>query len=310
MSASTPSSAAAAATKGELPPPPVNNEAMFRRIQIVSLGSTIGSDDRAIPEEAYPCFLDESKNILYRVTVPDEELTGCDVVDVLRDPDWRARVPKAGGVYFIVTDEPVLHCLHSGDRKIPRASDEMIGAVPGGPAFQVVYNGISDDLRARVADHLLRPDARGAPGSMSAISVDLHFHDASAARRGAGAAGGQDSHAKLAWAEGGGRRCKLPKMLALADGAEPRRYTRPVSREDALRRLHLSAAELERAARHGADDVLRFKNGIAVSAEKHSNYRWLFVFVVCQNHLMRGYLETRWRELHGVPLLCSYIKGR
>lgn len=67
-------------------------------------------------------------------------------------------IPKVGGVYFIVTNEPVNHTFHC--HKLP---------IPIGDGYEIIYNGTAQDLRDRAKKHLMRTVSKG----MSGISMDI-----------------------------------------------------------------------------------------------------------------------------------------
>ena len=228
-----------------------------------------------------PAFVDEKSKKVFMVDIPTHTLEGIQKVQMTQ-PRGRAAapiesIPKSAGCYWIYTDEPVRHCLNAA-KKVPSKLED---------GSMVVYNGVTTNLYQRAKEHMLR--STGLYGEMSGIAVDLICE---APRE------GRSSHAKCAWAPGSR---KLPKVF------KDDKYVRPTSKEDVLSTLHLSAAE---KAYLRDTEVVCFKNGINVNDAKHKRFKWYFCWVECPDDNLRGYIERKWRESHGVPVLCSYTSGR
>ncbi len=229
-----------------------------------------------------PAFLDEKTSTVFTIEIPSISLEGVSSVQINQRVRGRGAqpvegIPKTAGCYWVYTDEPVNHCLNAA-KKNPSRMDS--GCV-------VVYNGVTTNLQSRAKEHLLRES--GLYGEMSGLGVDLICEAPKE---------GRSSHAKCAWAPSSR---KLPKVLI--DGA----YVRPRTKDDVLKSLHLSAAERKYLEEN---DVVCFKNGINAREPKHMRFKWYFGWVECPDDNLRGYIERKWRETHGVPVLCSYTAGR
>jgi len=223
-----------------------------------------------------PCFLDENTGKVYTVQIPNKSLTGlrASVIKTIEDLE---SIPKTEGNYWIMTNEPVNHCLHAGinySKKLPSG-------------YQIVYNGITGGLRGRAKEHLLRKDIKASFGSQSGISIDI-LQIAPTTK---------SSHVKTVW----GKKRKIPKILV--NGS----YIRPKTKEDMIKGLHIDTNELSFIT---DKDEIYFRNGIDVRKEKHTPYNWIYVFAPISNGNLRDHIEIKWRELHGTPVLCTYKKGR
>jgi len=224
-----------------------------------------------------PAFYDPKTKTTYTISVPDVKLTGLSSVQV-SDTTALSDIPAKGGCYWIATNAPITHCLNSG-KKIPLADDD---------GFTVVYNGVcSTSLRKRVQEHLLRTS--GLYGEMSGLSVDLICQPPRP---------GKGSHAKCAWTARGR---KLPRLY-IDD-----KWNLVAEKQVVVDTLFLTDEEREYL---GNNDVVYFKNGINVADAKHRDFVWKVFWCTCEDNTMRGFIETSWRKLHGVPQLCSYISGR
>lgn len=222
-----------------------------------------------------PCFYDETRNTVIKIQIPDASLHGLPSVRIESEENV-VNIPNVEGNYWILTDEPVNHCLHSG-KSCPTKLDN---------GLTVVYNGVSSCLRDRSKEHLLREDSKGGFGAQSGISLDILKDDPSG-----------KSHAKCMWAP----KKKLPKVLIGGT------YKKPSSKNEVIGYLNLSEEEKEYA---NSTDELYFKNGINVMDAKHKPYQWIFVFAAIPEHSIRDFVENEWRKMNGVPVLCSYTSGR
>lgn len=243
---------------------------------------TIALDGSPLPSFAAcePCMFDATTHKVYRVQIPDAGLHHLPRV-LIRDAEDLKAIPCTGGNYWILTDEPIHHCLNRASKHPP---------VSNTGTLRVVYNGVSSEsLQGRAKEHLLREDAKGGFGSMSGISVDLQRTPATT----------KVSHAKCMWHT---EPKKIPGFLTT-----PHRLT---DREAVLATIHLSEAERAWIATQPADAPLYFKNGIDVRNDKHQPYTWYFVFAALDNHSLRDYVEIEWRRRYGLPILCSYMSGR
>jgi hypothetical protein len=245
---------------------------MALTIEKLTLSSS--SDERI--SKCVPCFYDEAKNEIIMIQIPDAALSGLTSIHIEKEEDL-ASIPNTPGNYWILTNEPVNHCLHAG-KKCPKM-------LPSG--LSVIYNGVSGTLQSRAKEHLLREDSKGGFGAQSGISLDL-MKEIPAKKA---------SHAKCIWAENK----KMPKVLIKGV------YKKPLTKTEVIDAVNLSVEEKEIARNK---DELYFKNGINVKDVKHTAYKWIFVFVPISVHSIRDYVENEWRNIHGVPVLCSYTSGR
>jgi hypothetical protein len=241
---------------------------MLSRISLSSLSESV-------LKRSVPCFFDESTNTFFQIDIPDETVSSIPRICVKNESDV-ACIPPVAGNYWILTNEPILHCFHSGNRNVP----------PFQNGLRVVYNGVTTNLQNRAREHLLRLDEKGGGGSQSGISVDLLRVPE-----------GNPSHVKCAWSSTGKR--KLPKLFVHNS------YVPLTKKEDLFGTF--SDEEKEFAL---TSNTLYFKNGIHVSSRKHSPYAWIFAYAPISVPNVRDYVENAWRDAHGVPILCSYLSGR
>lgn len=264
-----------------------------------------------------PCFYDTVQGLVHRIEVPNASLDGLDYVDVkgndgndVKGEADQMTVPAQPGNYWILTNEPVRHCLHAGKHVPQTIEDGLPNGLPNGlqhNGLTVVYNGVSGNLRIRMKEHLLRPDAKGGFGSQSGISLDLLLQ---------GSVVG--SHAKCLWSNTHSK--KVPKIwnsnsvlsksggTSGTSGLSKGTFTRSATKDELLRALPLSLEERTYAAACTGDIYL--KNGIHTGDAKHAAYIWRFVYAPVRDHAVRDYVEDQWRQLYGVPVLCSYLSGR
>jgi hypothetical protein len=235
----------------------------------------LSSLSESVLKRSVPCFFDEYTNTFFHIDIPDETVSSIPRICVKNENDV-ASIPPVGGNYWILTNELILHCFHSGNRKVPLFQNGL----------RVVYNGVTTNLQNRAREHLLRPDEKGGSGSQSGISVDVLCVPE-----------GNPSHVKCAWSSTGKR--KLPKVFVNNS------YV-PLTKKDDLFGT-FSENEKEFAL---TSNTLYFKNGIHVSSAKHSPYGWFFAYAPISVPNVRDYVENAWRDAHGVPILCSYLSGR
>lgn len=252
---------------------------------------TLGNSDHGISlNGCEPCLLDPKTRKVYQIAVPGTDLRGLHWVHMRGLEDAKA-IPRLGGNYWIVTNEPIVHCLNGASHVRPAPFDLE------GQHVRVVYNGVSSDsLQSRAKEHLLREDGRGGFGSMSGISVDIQRQPVKEGRT--------QSHAKCLWHP---ETKKIPYIYTGEPGAKPQQI---VDRGALLAALPLSVTEREHIAGIPVDAPVYFKNGIDVRDAKHCEYVWYFVFAPLDNHSMRDFVEIEWRRRHGMPPLCSYVSGR
>lgn len=238
------------------------------RISLSSLSDTV-------LKRSIPCFFDACTNTFFHIDIPDETVSTIPHICVKTESDI-VSIPHVGGNYWILTNEPISHCFHSGNRNVPIVQNGL----------RVVYNGVTTNLQNRAREHLLRPDTKGGGGSQSGISVDLLCLPQN-----------NTSHIKCAWSSTGKR--KVPKVFVNNS------YV-PLTKKDDLFST-FSEEEKEFAL---TSDTLYFKNGIHVSSPKHSPYEWIFAYAPISVPNVRDYVENAWRDAYGVPVLCSYLSGR
>ena len=215
-------------------------------------------------------FRDKKTGEIYDDLEVDISTIPCERIQTVVD---KSKIPSAAGVYWIVTDEPIRHCFNKGDRCTKMMEDGL----------RVVYNGVTTDLRSRMADHLL---SRRGFSTRSGISVDILTTDNGKSR----------SHVKHLFA---------PKYLT-RDGL----YRQSRDKPEILEMMNLSELEKETINIAAAQEDVWFQNGIHVGDPKHAGYRWMFAYYPHPNHNLRDIIETSWRKKHGIPPLCTYTEGR
>ncbi len=72
------------------------------------------------------------------------------------------KIPKGKGVYFIATNEHVVHTFHR--HSLPVVLED---------GYEIIYNGTAQDLRDRAKKHLLRTVSKG----MSGMSIDILMNE-------------------------------------------------------------------------------------------------------------------------------------
>lgn len=239
---------------------------MISRISLTSLSDTV-------LQRSVPCFFDSMTQQIFQIDIPNEYLSNLPRISIKNEETIKT-IPPVSGNYWIVTNEPILHCFHSAKRKLPLSGE-----------YRVVYNGVTTNLQNRAREHLLRPDEKGGGGSQSGISVDLL------------SAPTNTSHIKCAWSSSTKR--KLPKVFVNNE------YVPITKKEDLLPIL----SDTEKPIWASNSDLF-FKNGICVHDAKHALYEWMFVYIPISLPNVRDYVENAWRDAHGVPVLCSYLSGR
>lgn len=144
---------------------------------------------------------------------------------------------------------------------------------------EIIYNGIAkDDVAGRIKHHLLGDIDAGWSG----ISIDILQNNIK-------------SHRKKAMSKGG----KIPFFDC-----------KKINSKDILLKLHLSKKEKENIIK-SRNRVFYFRNGIDIFEPKHKIYIWKVYYIVGLDSMSYlDFIEKKWRELFGVPRLCSYISGR
>lgn len=226
-----------------------------------------------------PCLIDETCHKVICINIPDAELTGITTILIRGLEDIINFIPsRMSGCYWIMTDEPINHSFNNC-AYLPkkRASDGL----------SIVYSGVSDNLRVRLKEHLLRQDGRMCnSGSRSAMSIDVLPPDSLIKH-----------HVKCAW----GDKKKLPKILIQGNESEVL-YRKPESFEEICQALRIETTTIMRE--------LYFKNGIDVRQPRHASFQWKVAFVPLKVHCIRDYVENEWKKRHGCPILCTYKEGR
>ena len=229
-----------------------------------------------ISSEFEMCFYDVKLNKLMTINIPDDKLRGTSFLKIYNEEQLKY-IPTKAGNYWIVTNEPINHCFNSST-SVPTNDDF---------GHMVVYNGVSSNLRSRMKEHLLREEKLSIPGTQSGISVDiLTTHT-------------QGSHVKYLLSEEQTK--KVPKIIV------NNKKTKIISKQDILSNIYLTEDEEEFIK---SNSNVLYRNGINITEKKHTRFNWYFFYTENENHSIRDYIETKWRERYGVPHLCSYSVGR
>lgn len=199
-------------------------------------------------------------------------LDDLDCVYLTSETDLK-KIPKAGGVYFIVTNEPVNHSFHNRDfpDKLP-------------DNFEIIYNGTAQDLCDRAKKHLFREVSKG----MSGISLDILTTGEKV-----------KSHTKVCFS------VEERRTPYIDDGYKVKR----IKTIDEVYKLNLSHREITFVKKNQEEDIY-FKNGIDIFDLKHRQYQYIFFFKAIHSHNVRDIIETNWRRTFGTPRLCTYLEGR
>ena len=215
---------------------------------------------------------------LLNIKLPNGKLKHVDFVVVHAESDI-VKVPTGPGVYWITTTEPLGHFMHPHLDKIPSkfGSDDR----------EIIYNGVSSNLRSRLKNHLLRKTSKG----LSGISLDILCDKLAPA-----------SHTKLLLSgDKGNKKRKVPYRI---NGKKIRKLSD-------VRKMFLSKDEKTFLTDcHDTESYLFLCNGIDVRTSKHRRFEFRLYYIPIDNHSIRDMFETRWRKKYGVPRLCSYIEGR
>ena len=225
-----------------------------------------------------PCYIDDDKKLIYIVPIPCEKLKICKSIDIHNENDFNT-IPNKSGLYWIMTNEPINHCLNSGI-KCPEKNNT---------GMKIIYNGSTDNLKGRIKEHLLRSDEKGGTGTQSGISIDILLNNIEIEQK--------ISHIKCLW----GEKKKTPKIIK--DG----KIKKINVKEELIENMYLTEEEKIYIENN---KIIYFKNGINVMSDKHKKYNWQIYFLEIENHNIRDYIEIEWRKKNGVPVLCSYTSGR
>lgn len=175
-----------------------------------------------------------------------------------------------GGCYWLWTNEPIHHYLHT--HKTPETFD-------GG---EVIYNGISDKgLFNRVLHHLFGNENQ----AWSGIGIDIYKNK-------------PKSHFKKACSPKG----KIPVLKTESGDYRGLDYV------EMLYDLNLSSDELDYIRNNKKSNTFFFRNGICLTDDKHKGYTYRVYFTPGETETYRNHIESSWRNSYGLPRLCSYIK--
>lgn len=193
---------------------------------------------------------------------------------LIKSADDIHNLPREGGVYFLATNEPIMHCMHPNILPSPLST-----------SYQIVYNGTASSIRERIKCHLLRTKNKG----MSGIAVDILTTGEEVS-----------SHTKVACSSSSSK--KIPYSSC---------QTRKITPATILDDIHLSKHE-KRFIRSSLkkDPYIYFQNGINVETTKHEPFNWYVYFQEIESHSVRDIVENTWRREFGMPRLCSYKEGR
>lgn len=209
-----------------------------------------------------------------KVQIPNKTLDNVRNIELKSRNDFD-KIPKAGGCYWFLTNEPINHSFHK--HKLP----EKLGD------FDVIYNGkAKDDIQSRIKYHLLI-DNQDPP--WSAISTDILPIKY------------EGSHRKRA-------------MSIKENTKVPYLNSKPIRTKEKLLQLNLSTEE-KKFIKSNDFINFYFRNGINVFDEnfdiKHSNYIYkVFYIVGLKSVSYIDVIEKRWRDCCGLPRLCTYKSGR
>lgn len=175
-----------------------------------------------------------------------------------------------GGCYWLWTNEPIHHYLHT--HKTPDKFD-------GG---EIIYNGISDKgLINRVLHHIFGNEKQ----AWSGIGIDIYKYT-------------PPSHFKKAYSEKG----KIPLLKNSIGEYNTIKY------KNMLHELNLSKDEIKYINDNHNNNVFYFRNGICLTDDKHKGYKYRIYFTPGETETYRNYIESSWRDMYGLPRLCSYSK--
>lgn len=145
---------------------------------------------------------------------------------------------------------------------------------------EIIYNGIAkDNIQWRARNHLLSSEEEGWSG----ISLDIYKNQS-------------NSHRKKAMSNA--KKAKVPYYQTL-----------PIKDKNTLLKIALSNSEIK-YIKNSEDVVFYFRNGINIFDKKHRKNEFRIYFIDDLNFLYIDYIEKKWRELYGLPKLCSYSSGR
>lgn len=224
-------------------------------------------------------YLENSKKLQKlqeELEFPAEDLNNVDFIDIIDESSLNL-LPKTGGVYFIVSNEPFNFQLHS--QKLPRLNIEEI------PGFRIIYIGKTTNFKGRIQNHLFSKEKsifKEKDGkfivehSISALSLDILDQE-------------------------------IPENLSLSHFKDAMSQKSKVSKTK-TELLNLLVDKEERSFVNNTNyPVYYFKNGINVNSKKHAKYKFRVYYIpIIDNPSYSEFIETKWQEKFGVPALCSH----
>ncbi len=222
-------------------------------------------------------WINEDKKVIEletHIQIPNKALDNVTNVELKSVDDFES-IPKTGGCYWFLTNEPINHTFHR--RKLP----EKIGD------FDIIYNGIAkDNIQSRIKNHLLIN--KQDPG-WSGISIDILQTNY------------EGSHRKRA-------------MSTMKNAKVPYLNGTHIRTKEQLLQLNLSIEE-RRYIESNDFKNFYFRNGINVFDEnldiKHSKYIFkVFYIAGLKSYSYVDLIEKMWRANFGLPRLCTYHSGR
>lgn len=221
------------------------------------------------------------KNFEKNIKVPNNSLSDVKCT-ILKNPSDFENIPKSKGVYWIWTNEPIIHILHEPTKSILKKIKIIINNkdVEG----EIIYNGVAqDNIYNRIKNfHLYASPDNGISG----ISVDVYMN------------GEVKSHKKKILS-------KNPKEKV------PYINNEKIKTKDDALKLFLSEEEKE-FIKNSENKNFYFRNGINIFEKKHKKYNFIVFYIGnLKSESYMGFIEKQWRKTHKIyPRLCSYSSGR
>jgi len=193
-------------------------------------------------------------------------------------------LPKTPGNYWILTNEPIKHSFnpHFNDRPKPFLYNKI--------NYNIIYNGIAQNIQSRIISHLNRIEPKGS-GDMSGISLDILHRK-------------YKSHNKLLWKSQ--KNAKKPYYEEKKKPVEYDDLSDFYSQED--------TEDVKNFCKTiSVDTNVYFKNGIDIKENKHSKYSWIVIYYDMNDYTytrIGHIIESEWRKNNGYPMLGSYKSGR
>ena len=222
-------------------------------------------------------WINEDKKVIElekHIQIPNKTLDNVRNIELKSVNDFE-KIPKTGGCYWFVTNEPINYTFHR--HELP----EKIGD------FDIIYNGIAkDNIQSRIKHHLL---IKIQDPGWSGISIDILPIKY------------EGSHRKRAMSTV--KKTKVPYL----NGKQLRT-------KEQLLQLNLSIEERKFIESNDLKNFY-FRNGINVFDEnfdiKHSKCIFkVFYIAGLKSVSYVDLIEKKWRENYGLPRLCTYHSGR